>query len=117
MTRDSKVRTMVLHALDAAKQEAQKQIHYILIRDNLHLELMERYDIGSAQHDHEWLNWNKDLFMENYKEEVYDMILYTAMNIVRTETARKYGGDSSTSYNQATLLSCEESVTEIGEFE
>ena len=116
MTQDSKVRNMVLDALDAAKQEAQKQIHYILIRENLTQELMERYDIGSELHDHEWLNWDKDLFMENYKEEVYDMILYTAMNIVRTETARKYGGDSSTSYNQARLLSCEESKTETGEF-
>ena len=115
MEQSSKVRTMVLDALDAAKHDAQKQIHFILIRDNLHLELMERYDIGSEEHDHEWLNWDEDLFMENYKEEVYDMILYTAMNIVRTEMARKYGGNSSTSYNQATLLSCEESKTATDE--
>lgn len=113
MTQDSKVRTMVVDALDAAKHDAQKQIHFVLIRENLNLELMERYDIGSEQHDHEWLNWDEELFMENYKEEVYDMILYTAMNIVRTEMARKYGGNSSTSYNEARLLSCEESKTDI----
>jgi hypothetical protein len=108
---------LVLDALDAAKRDAQKQIHSVLTRENLNLELIERYDIGSEEHDHEWLNWDEDLFMENYKEEVYDMILYTAMNIVRTEMARKYGGNSSTSYNEARLLSCEESKTDTGDAE
>ena len=112
MGQDSKVREMVLDALEAAKHDSQKQIHHVLTRENLTLELMERYDIGSEEHDHEWLNWDEDLFMENYKEEVYDMILYTAMNIVRTEMARRYGGNSSTSYNEARLLSCDESKTD-----
>ena len=115
MTRHSDVREMVEAALPLAKQDLHLATAHVLMRDNLNAELMQRYDIGSEEHDHEWLNWGEDLFIKNYKEEVYDMILYTAMNIVRSEMSRRYGGNASTSYNRAKLLSCEESATATDE--
>jgi len=118
MTRNSDVRELVEAALDLARIESQTKWHSILISsayasENINDKIMERYDEGSEEHDHDWLNWGHELFDKNYKEEIYDMILYTAMNIVRREMARKYGGNSSTSYNEARLLSCEESKTDI----
>ena len=117
MTRNSDVRAMVEEALALAKSHIQLETAAVLLRENINSELMQRYDTGSEEHDHEWLNWGEDLFIKNYREEVYDMILYTAMNIVRRDMARKYGGNATTSYNRAKLLSCEERETETGESE
>lgn len=80
----------------------------------IYKDLEERFRKGNEQHKGEWQNWKPDAFVDNIREEVYDMILYCAMNLVRQEEARKYG-NISLSYNEAKLLSCEEKLTETGD--
>lgn len=85
----------------------------VLERVYLFKELEQRFQRGNEQHGGEWQDWEPDKFVENIREEIYDAVLYCAMNLVRIEAARKYG-DKSASYNEATLLSCEEKQTETG---
>ena len=62
--------------------------------------LRNRYEKGSEEHGGEWLDWERPVFWENFKEEAHDLVLYQAMNLVRHDHARKYG-DLTVSYNQA----------------
>lgn len=100
--------TKLPKAIDAVEEML---LPSILQQTYLYKELEERYRKGDALHQGEWKDWNPDTFIENIREEVYDMIIYCAMNLVRAEMTKKYGSPGM-SYNQAKLLSCNESTTE-----
>lgn len=103
-----KIHTQLPRAMDMVEEAV---IPEVFNTTWLYKELEERYRRGEQEHGGEWLNWKPMAFVDNIREEVYDMILYCAMNLARKEEARKYG-DISLSYNEAKLLSCEEKQTE-----
>ena len=99
------------HAMDMVEETIVTEVvNQITIYDKLE----DRFRKGDELHKGEWQDWNPEKFVENIKEEVYDMIIYCAMNLVRKEEARKYG-DSRMSYNEAKLKACEEKQTETGD--
>ena len=106
-----KIHTQLPRAMDMVEEFV---IPEVFGTNWLYQALEERYRAGDKEHDGEWKNWKPDAFVDNIREEVYDMILYCAMNLVRKDEARRYG-DITLSYNEAKLLSCEEKLTETGD--
>lgn len=104
------IHAQLFRAMDVVEEEI---VPNVLERTNLVSELEVRFRRGDEQHGGEWQDWEPDKFIENIREEIYDAVLYCAMDFVRREAARKYG-DNHASYNEATLLSCEEKQTGIG---
>lgn len=86
--------------------------------DDIVAVLEARYKAGSLEHNDEWYEWEMPVFWENIKEEIFDMVLYTAMNRVRAEEARKYGQPDKTSLNdswayRASLGTCSDANTTV----
>ncbi len=106
------------NAMDAVKHLVVESA--LFEEEDIYETLRLRYEAGSAEHNDEWYNWEMPVFWENIKEEIFDMVLYTAMNMVRNDEARKYGMPEKTSINdswnyRASLGTCPDAnMTESG---
>lgn len=75
-----------------AKSRMMRHIFDVMADPEFYNKLRDRYERGSEEHDNEWLSWRGEVFVENAVEEILDCILYHAMNMVREDHVRKYGG-------------------------
>ena len=88
------------HIEKSIKEVVEFHIWDILRADTLRGVLKARYEKGTEEHNGEWLDWHPDNFLENMREEAYDMVLYLAMNKARYDFARRYT-DPDASWNEA----------------
>ena len=88
------------HIEKSIKEVVEFHIWDTLRADTLRGVLKARYEKGSEEHNGEWLDWHPDKFLENMREEAYDMVLYLAMNKARYDFARRYT-DQDASWNEA----------------
>lgn len=107
---------ILLRVPEAMKMVQELVLPTVLDQSDIYIQLENKFRRGDETHNGEWKDWAPEKFVENIKEEIYDMIIYCAMDLARLEETRKYG-KLGASYNQAKMSACEEKRTDTAKHE